>query len=324
MPTLSAPFPWFGGKSRVADLVWARFGKVDSYIEPFFGSGAVLLGAPAAPAVETVNDNDCYLANFWRAVTCDPNGVAHWADQPVNEADLHARHCWLLDQTEFRARMMSDPLFFDVRIAGWWVWGICNWIGGGWCSPRDKIPLQLPSLSVDRGIFSQQVQKYPTGRLPHLSDAGTGVLRASLRTEENGVQNYFQALQNRLRNVRVACGNWDRITGDSITRLGDPTGVFLDPPYDEGEHTVRYSGGTGSISADVRAWAIENGTRRDLRIALCGYAGEHAMPDDWEEIVWKANGGYGNQGTGKGRDNALRERIWFSPHCTTPQQISMF
>lgn len=39
-----APFPWFGGKSQVASIVWDRFGDVLNYIEPFFGSGAVLLG----------------------------------------------------------------------------------------------------------------------------------------------------------------------------------------------------------------------------------------------------------------------------------------
>lgn len=39
---LKAPFPWFGGKSTVADLVWQRFGDVPNYVEPFFGSGAVL------------------------------------------------------------------------------------------------------------------------------------------------------------------------------------------------------------------------------------------------------------------------------------------
>ncbi len=41
--TLKAPFPWFGGKSKVASLVWERFGDVQNYVEPFFGSGAVLL-----------------------------------------------------------------------------------------------------------------------------------------------------------------------------------------------------------------------------------------------------------------------------------------
>ena len=41
--TLKAPFPYFGGKSTIAHLVWERFGRVNNYVEPFFGSGAVLL-----------------------------------------------------------------------------------------------------------------------------------------------------------------------------------------------------------------------------------------------------------------------------------------
>ena len=56
---LKAPFPWFGGKSRVADIVWDRFGDVANYVEPFFGSGAVLLARPHPPRIETVNDLDC-------------------------------------------------------------------------------------------------------------------------------------------------------------------------------------------------------------------------------------------------------------------------
>jgi hypothetical protein len=76
---LVAPFPWFGGKSRVADAVWARFGDVRNYVEPFAGSLAVLLQRPTPSrqaGIETVNDIDKYLANFWRAVAADPEGVA--------------------------------------------------------------------------------------------------------------------------------------------------------------------------------------------------------------------------------------------------------
>ena len=46
---LRAPFPWFGGKSRVAAVVWRAFGDVPNYVEPFAGSLAVLLGRPHAP-----------------------------------------------------------------------------------------------------------------------------------------------------------------------------------------------------------------------------------------------------------------------------------
>ena len=37
---MKAPFPYFGGKSSVASLVWDALGQPKHYIEPFFGSGA--------------------------------------------------------------------------------------------------------------------------------------------------------------------------------------------------------------------------------------------------------------------------------------------
>lgn len=45
-PDLRAPFPWFGGKRRVAAQVWEALGAVDNYVEPFAGSLAVLLERP--------------------------------------------------------------------------------------------------------------------------------------------------------------------------------------------------------------------------------------------------------------------------------------
>lgn len=92
---LKAPFPYPGGKSRVADLVWSRLGDVDNYVEPFAGSLAMLLKRPAdhfanGYRVETVNDANHYLVNFWRAVKNAPAEVAEYADWPVMEADSHA------------------------------------------------------------------------------------------------------------------------------------------------------------------------------------------------------------------------------------------
>lgn len=172
---LRAPFPWFGGKSRVADVVWERFGDVRNYVEPFFGSGAVLLGrACGARGTETVNDLDGFVANFWRAVALDPAAVWRWADSPVNEADLHARHVWLIQQMDdgFTDRLMGDPDFHDAKIAGWWVWGICAWIGSGWCSGDGPwwpdADGKLANGEAGRGVNRQ---------MPHLGNAGQGVNR---------------------------------------------------------------------------------------------------------------------------------------------------
>jgi hypothetical protein len=331
---LKAPFPWFGEKSRASGLVWERFGNVPNYCEPFFGSGAVLLNRPHDPGIETVNDLDCMVANFWRALAADPDLVAHHADWPVNEADQHARHRWLCSREEFRERMKVDPDFYDPKIAGYWVWGQCIWIGCGWCS------VKLPGLSTEGTALSQRLPHLGNGgvgihrklphlgdagkgihrKRPHLANAGKGINRLGYRDEAVGAPllTYMRELHERLRHVRVCCGDWSRILGPTPTVKQGLTGVFLDPPYaDEAEREMDlYAEDSGSVAHDVREWAIENGNDPRMRIALCGYD-EHEMPGDWECVAWKAHGGYGNQSDG---DNANRhkETIWFSPHCLKP------
>jgi len=394
-----APFPWFGGKRRVADVVWRAFGPdVPNYIEPFAGSLAVLLARPrGAGKIETVNDRDRYLANFWRAVSADPVAVANAADWPVNEADLHARHKWLVNQAEFRERMHTDPDFFDVKIAGWWVWGLCQWIGGGWCvEPQPMGGRKLPKLDgMGKGVHSEGARPprkrgaareseanrpelagagkgvhaeraggaqrgrprpnlnsgqgvhaigmrtdlpanaYSPGRRPRLESSGDGVHLPSLGNDRglNGVAaapcvEWFLALQQRLRRVRVACGDWQRVLGDSVLGKGKnvggrrPCAVFFDPPYaHEFRDPYLYSEDDASVSAKVCAWAIEHGDDPELRIALCGYSGEHQMPKNWTEHVWKGARGY----AGASNTNRELERIWFSPHCLpVEQQQSLF
>lgn len=313
--SLQAPFPWFGGKSRVADLVWSRFGSVDNYVEPFAGSLAVLLGRPKPGTIETVNDLDGLLANFWRSVKLSPQETAQWADHPVNENDLHARHVWLLKRLpSLAAQLDADPDYHDAKVAGWWVWGLCCWIGSGWCSGNGPWWPDEHGLLV-KGDAGQGVKR----QRPHLGDAGRGVNRQlpHLGDAGKGVHGWFAALSARLAGVRVASGDWSRVCGPSVTHKHGLTGVFLDPPYaDTAERADDlYRTDCLSVAHDVRKWAIDNGGNLKMRIALCGYEGEHVMPDDWECVAWKAKGGYGGQAKDGDNDNARRERIWFSPHC---------
>lgn len=371
---MKAPFPWFGGKSRAAHLVWGAFGDVANYVEPFAGSLAVLLARPHEPRTETVNDLDCYLANFWRAVQLAPAAVARFADSPVNEADLHARHRWLVDQVEFRKRMKREPEFFDARVAGWWVWGICQWIGGGWCAAsnwteaisrvRGRLTAtesRRPNLHASSGVHRKRTrdlagavgwQKRPSlqagGRgihrttrdlshqIPQLGGdsgaSGRGIHASALhkklpkmdrgtasRLQSDAIFEWFEVLATRLRRVRVVCGDWRRVLGHSATTSIGVTGILFDPPYSAaaGRDPSLYAEESLGVAHDVREWCLEHGSDPKLRLALCGYEGEHEMPKSWQCVPWKAAGGYASAA---GNDaNSKRERIWFSPHCARAQ-----
>lgn len=385
--TLRAPFPWFGGKSRAASLIWPRFGNVPNYVEPFAGGLSVLLARPWPGRVETVNDVDAYLSNFWRAVSADPDGVAHHADWPVNEADLHARHRWLVETGVERIKAITtDPEFFDAKVAGWWVWGQCLWIGSGWCARpewtgratagraargihtdeyaqrpdltsagRGMLAPEFsrmgdtvnqrrrPQLSNANGVIakdSDRWQKRPClhargergvirrpnmggagggqgvhaprlhNQIPQLSGDGSGAQRKAVGAD--GLVGYMRTLQARLRRVRVCCGDWTRVLTPAVTIYIGVTGVLLDPPYSHAERSICYSH-DADISGAVREWAIAHGDDPKLRIALCGYEGEHDMPASWDCVPWTAGGGYGRSVRGKA--NRHRERLWFSPHC---------
>lgn len=318
-----------------------------NYVEPFFGSGAVLMLRPGgAGYIETVNDADGLLANFWRALALDPESAAAYADWPVSEADMHARQLWLLGQRDsLTDRLIGDPDYFDPKAAGWWVWGQCCWIGSGWCSGvgpwitengvvrrREKRSAEDADDADDaddagRGIIRQR---------PHLGDAGVGVNRpnASETAAEKRARliGYFRTLADRLHRVRSCCGDWSRVCTTAVTTIHGLTGVFLDPPYADtaGRAPSIYATDCLQVAHDVRAWAIENGSNPLMRIVLAGYEGEHTMPPDWRVVEWKAAGGYANLAKTaiRGKENRHRERLWLSPHCVTaaaaPTQKALF
>ena len=122
--------------------------------------------------------------------------------------------------------------------------------------------------------------------------------------------------------MRVCCGDWSRVCGPSVTTVHGLTAVFLDPPYADtaGRDPGCYAVDSLSVAHAVREWAITEGDNPLMRIALCGYEGEHVMPESWECVAWKAKGGYGGGKGARGDENSARERVWFSPHCLSADQ----
>lgn len=342
------PFPWFGGKADAADHVWAALGDVDHYVEPFAGSLAVLLRRPhqanRSCFSETVNDADGLLVNAWRAIQLSPEATAEAASWPVTEADLTARHLAILRWRQEREleRLMGDPDYHDPRIAGWWIWGISCWIGGGWCDGSGPWIVDADGRITRRAGGEPGVSK----RRPHLTGNGAGVNVQTAR--EPGVwdfhpmvmpevRRWFAFLSARLRHVRILNGDWSRAvtTGASKTlsvRTGGVAGVFLDPPYSaEAERDGSlYAVEDLSVAHAVRAWCLAHGADPQYRIVLAGFDTEHLELEShgWRAVEWyKAGflkGGMGNLGDG-GQQH--RERLWLSPHClgaTASPQLGLF
>jgi len=295
MTELKAPFPYFGGKSRIADEVWKALGDVDTYIEPFCGSAAVLLARPGnGPWIETVNDVNGFISNFWRSVAKNPGEVIHHIQFPVSEVDLHCRHRWLWSQNKsLLENLKTDPEWCDPKIAGWWAWGKSTWFGGGWC--EGKLHNIKPQCSG------------------HV--AGHGVHRLAFDATRD-----LTDLHNRMRRVRVLCGDWKRVVTPSVLwgelGRGRVAGVFLDPPYGDAGRDMDCYGNNDDpeVSMEVQKWCLENGENPTLRIVLAGYDTEHQILETkgWSVLAWVSGG---IRRSDQSKDNSKRERLWMSPHC---------
>jgi len=227
---------------------------------------------------------------------------------------------------------------------------------------RPQLSQQLPyigggrsnnGIGVHSGNRPQLADAFAHGRGVHGNDdAGTCAERRAW------LLNWFSRLRDRLRTVRVCCGDWLRVCdSESVTTRLGLTGIFLDPPYChdiERMHKwaaqLRESGDGAKpppkkkkssnrddnlyasdaedvdlLVARVHNYCLERGGNPQIRIGLCGYAGEHDDLEQlgWECVAWEAQGGYGNRSE-VGKANAERERIWFSPHCVPVGKLPLF
>jgi len=94
---------YFGGKWRMAPWIISYFPEHTHYIEPCFGAGSVLLRKEQVE-LETVNDLNGRLVNFFRALRDDP-------DELIGKIDLTP---WAQDEYKL-AQIESDDPVEDAR-----------------------------------------------------------------------------------------------------------------------------------------------------------------------------------------------------------------
>lgn len=195
---------------------------------------------------------------------------------------------------------------------------------------RASVPRKMPEVGSgrDRGTSIRGVQAYRhhagvPRQMPNVTPGpyNTPTKRGiQLQETSTALAAYFARLSDRLRRVRFLCGDWKRAVKDSVTVNHGLTGVMLDSPYPQAEHSMGYHSEDGKdVWFESAQWAAEHGDDPRLRIAVCGYmspACDAMFPPTWERLPWEARGGYANQSKdGRGRTNAKREMIWFSPNC---------
>lgn len=107
---MKAPFAYYGGKTGMAPLICSLMPPHKTYIEPYFGSGAVLFAKTPATC-EIINDADHNVVTFFRVLRDRP-------DELVDVCALtpHAR-------TEYEAADLTGELELDdlERARRFWV-----------------------------------------------------------------------------------------------------------------------------------------------------------------------------------------------------------
>ena len=116
---MKAPFPWFGGKARMARRIVALMPAHKQYIEPFFGAGSVFFAKEPCPH-ETINDLDHGVANLFTVLRDQPEEFMRLA-----ELTIHSRELW----RECREKWAQEE---DPVRKAWRWWVVAQSFGGKW------------------------------------------------------------------------------------------------------------------------------------------------------------------------------------------------
>lgn len=145
---MKAVFKYPGSKWSIARWIINFFPDHHSYLEPFFGSGAVLFNKPRSN-IETVNDLDGNVVNLFEWIRKDPERLAHeiyytpYARQIYEEAVTAVPEDSFERAVNFYVRLNMG---YGFRTNGWKV-GWMNDVQGrerayaswNWCNLPEKI-----------------------------------------------------------------------------------------------------------------------------------------------------------------------------------------
>jgi DNA adenine methylase len=148
MTALKPPFAYFGAKTSIATEIADLLPPHEHYLEPFAGSLAVLL-AKRPSRMETVNDLDGDLMNFWRVLRERP-------------ADLE-RACALTPHARAELQLSYEPAVEDLeRARRTWV-KLTQGRGG---NPRQRTGWRFQYANAARSPMPHYLGRYAARIVP--------------------------------------------------------------------------------------------------------------------------------------------------------------
>ncbi|WP_233632538.1 DNA adenine methylase [Parapedobacter sp. ISTM3] len=108
------PLTYYGGKQTLAPFIVSLIPEHITYVEPFFGGGAVFFMKPASK-VEIINDTNNELMNFYRIAKTRFHELQQMVQTSLWSRDLHYK----------AVLIYHNPDLFDEVKRAWAVWVLC-------------------------------------------------------------------------------------------------------------------------------------------------------------------------------------------------------
>ena len=238
------PFPWIGSKEKIAPYILQLFPpKLTQYVEPFGGSGAVLLALPPDPnRLDIYNDLDAELVNLFSCIKERSNVLL----RELKFLPIHSRKLFGYYR-DFVAH--KDVYLHNVQME-------IECLGDRSCFTEEQAGELLP-------IFQERLALYDVKRAAAYYLAIRGSFSGTITSfgvkglDVERFLNLFPPVSARLKDVPLENKNALQL----IRERDRPDGlVYADPPYVKTERLYRIAGKLGRFRRfHVRLWQVLTG-----------------------------------------------------------------
>ena len=245
------PFPWIGSKEKIAPYILQLFPpKLTQYVEPFGGSGAVLLALPPDPnRLDIYNDLDAELVNLFSCIKECSNVLL----RELKFLPVHGRKLF----EYYRDFVAHKEVYFQN------VQAEIECLGDRSCFTEEQAGELLP-------IFQERLALYDVKRAAAYYLAIRGSFSGTINSfgvkglDVERFLKLFPPVSARLKDVPLENKN-----ALQLIRERDKKGslIYADPPYVKTERLYRVAGKLGRFRRfHVRLWQVLTG--RDSYVVL--------------------------------------------------------